>query len=174
MLFSSSQCGRWIGVSLISVLLLLPACVSENQSKAPVPAPASAGRIQEINLLALPMALDFDGLPGVDGFVLKIYATNRKATKPLPLDDGKVEVLMYDGIPNPSGPGLQPAKIWTFTATELKRYEIHTSIGVGYQLSLLWGEAKPSRNRISVIARYTSAAGAILTSAPSVIAVAVK
>ena len=166
-------------VALLSWVLLFSVgsgCVSDPKPKPrPHPstnaAPAKSG-IQEINLLAIPVALNFDEKPGLDGFIIKVYAGNRRQPKPLPIENGQIEILMYDGIPGVTeGASLQPRKQWTYTADELRHYEIRSSIGMGYQFSPMWGDAQPVNNKIAVVVRYTSANGSVITSAPSFIAV---
>jgi hypothetical protein len=131
--------------------------------------------IDEINLLAAPVALNFDQTPGPDGFIVKVYAASARQPKPVPIESGKIEVMMFDGSPDLHGAGLgRPLRVWNFTAEDLKPFEIHTSIGIGYQLAPLWGDAKPTGNKVSVIVRYTSPKGATITSAPSIIGVGVR
>jgi hypothetical protein len=72
------------------------------------------------------------------------------------------------------GASFQPRRTWRYTAEELQQYQIRTSIGIGYQLALQWGEAAPTQNKIAVLVRYIGEQGGVLTSAPSVIAVALK
>jgi hypothetical protein len=148
-------------------------CVSEKQQKKihPKPEPGGSAAIQEINLLAIPVALNFDDKPGPDGFVIKIYAGNRNRAKPFPIESGKIEVLMYDGIPGVTeNAALKPRRVWTYTAEELRQSQIQSSVGTGYQLAPLWGDAKPVQNKIAVVVRYTPLNGPPITSAPSVIA----
>jgi len=141
------------------------------ETKAAPPSPGSQS-IQEINLLAIPVALNFDQKPGPDGFVIKVYASNRKRPKALPIEHGKIEVVMYDGIPGVTeGVSLEPRRTWTYTAAELKPFEVHNAIGTGYQLAPQWGDTPPTGNQISVLVRYTPEEGGIIRSAPSVIAV---
>jgi hypothetical protein len=155
------------------LLVILSGCVSEKQAKAlpRTSGPAGGGTIQEINLLAVPVALNMDEKPGPDGFVIKIYAGNRNRPKPFPIDEGKVEILMFDGIPGVTeGAARQPRRVWTYSAEQLKPFEIETSIGAGYELALNWGDAKPVFGKIAVVVRYTPPKGAPIASAPSVIA----
>jgi hypothetical protein len=149
-------------------------CVSEPEQQKPRPRPAegSGSGIQEIEVLALPVALNLDQVPGPDGFIIKVFATNRKRPKSIPIESGKLEIVMYDGVPGVTGPlPPQPRRVWTYSAEQLKPFEIHSSIGVSYELAPLWGDAKPNGSRITVGVRYTAADGKVITSAPSVISV---
>jgi hypothetical protein len=166
---------RLFSTALWSALALglAAGCVSEKQQKKihPKSEPGGSTAIQEINLLAIPVALNFDDKPGPDGFVIKIYAGNRNRAKPFPIESGKIEVLMYDGIPGVTeNASLKPRRVWTYTAEELRQSQIQSSIGTGYQLAPLWGDAKPIQDKIAVVVRYTPVNGPPLSSAPSIIA----
>lgn len=79
--------------------------------------------------------------------------------------------MMFDGLLSGTTNAPQPLCTWKYAAEELPRYELKGAVGTGYQLSPLWGENRPVRNRITVVARYLSPAGFTLASAPSVISV---
>jgi hypothetical protein len=163
-----------IGCGLL-LLGFAAGCVFEKQKARPKP-PASSDSgdptVKEINLLAIPVALNMDDKPGPDGFVIKLYATSPKRPKPFPIEAGRIEVCMYDGVPGWTNAASDtPRRTWVFQPEELRRYQVQTSIGTGYELALLWEDAKPTRDRISVIVRYTPPSGPALLSAPSVIAV---
>lgn len=164
--------------SCAGLLCLFLGCVSDQDSKKPSVTSFFGGggpAIDEINLLAVPVALNLDGIPGLDGFVIKIYASNRERPKPVPIEAGSVEVLMYNGIPGVTENASQkPQRTWTYKASELKQFEINTSIGTGYQVAPIWGAEKPAGNKISVIVRYIPSQGKTITSAPSIISVALK
>ncbi|MFO1497711.1 MAG: hypothetical protein U1G07_04840 [Verrucomicrobiota bacterium] len=163
--------------SLSLVACLLAGCVSEPKAKAPVSHSDGdgGGPIDEINLLAIPVALNMDQNPGLDGFVIKVYASNHSRPKPVAIERGKIEILMFDGIPGVTrDAAAQPRRVWTYAAEELKPFEIHTSIGTGYQLAPLWGADEPSGNKITVGVRYTPPQGPAVNSAPSIISVGLK
>jgi hypothetical protein len=163
--------------SLILVwLALTTGCVSSSEQARPTPGPGvSTGPIDEVNLLATPTALNFDHLAGPDGFLVKVYLGNRNKPKPIRMENGSLELLMFDGgLAQEAGQALQAKRVWRFTAQDLKAFEIHTSIGVGYQLAPILGGAKPSGNKIAVVVRYLSPRGATISSAPSVISVALQ
>lgn len=153
------------------LLGLASGCVSEKQARKSVPAVEPSGPIRQINLLAVPVAWNLDSRPGPDGFVIKIYAGNPKRPKPVPIDSGSIEVRMYDGIPGVTAPAdTAPRRVWTYTAAELRLYQIQSSIGPGYQLVIPWGDAKPASDKITVVVSYAPPQGAPVVSAPSIIA----
>ena len=159
---------------MVSALAMLLGCVSSDATKKkPAQAPQTGGQaITEINLLAIPVALNFDQKPGPDGFVIKVFASNRQRPKPLEIESGRIEILMFDGAPGTAeGASFEPKRVWNYTAQELRGLEVRSSIGIGYQITAIWGEAKPAGNKISVVVRYTGPSGGSVVSAPSVISV---
>jgi hypothetical protein len=127
--------------------------------------------IDQIRLVALPVALNLDRRPGLDGFGVKVYGLSYKQPKPQPIRRGIIEILMYDGL-LPSGTNqVQPRCAWSYAASELGQYELHSTIGLAYQFAPRWGENKPTQNHITVVARYRPAEDQLIESAPSVIAV---
>ena len=139
------------------------------------PAGASAtARVpfDQLEMLCAPVALDFDKIPGPDGFSVRIYAMSSRPPKAQPIDRGTLELLMYDGLLKAGGAEAQsPLCSWSYTAEELQGYAYKTKIGTSYGLTPVWGDTQPKQNRITVIARYTSPEGLKITSAPSVISV---
>ena len=158
------------------VQLVLVGCAS---SKANRPAVSHFGvlqaQIDELDLLAMPVALNLDAAPGVDGFAIRVFALDRSRPKAQPLASGVMEILMYDGFLREV---LQDAgqyrKTWSFSAEQLKAYAFASTIGTGYRFTLNWGVDKPHADRITVAVRYRSAQGKTVTSAPSSISVAAK
>jgi hypothetical protein len=137
------------------------------------PAGAIPGEIVELHMLTMPMALNLDSEPGADGFVVKIYAVRQQEPKPAPLKEGSVEILMYDGTISGRIPDdARPLRTWKFTATELSQYQFRTAIGIGYSLKVEWGEQRPTKDRVTIAARYLPAKGSPVTSAAHSIAVA--
>lgn len=163
-------------VGCVLALSACPGCVSD----APTGSRAARrvtprGGIEEINVLAIPVGLNLDEKPGLDGFVIKIYASNRTRPKPMLLEEGTIDVLMFDGIPGiTTDRSALALRVWNYTAKEMEQFETRTSIGMSYQLALTWGEAKPASNKISILVRYTPPGGVPITSQPSIISIALK
>lgn len=127
--------------------------------------------IDQLRLLSVPVALNLDQRPGTDGFCVKVYGVSRSHPKPVPIRNGIVEIMMFDGLLTGSTNAPQPLCTWKYTAEQLPQYELKAAVGTGYQLAPTWGEKRPLQNRITVVARYLSTAGLTLASAPSVISV---
>ena len=133
------------------------------------------GAVDELHLLTIPVAINFDGMPGADGFAVKVYASRREEPKPVAIPSGIVEILMFDGVVSVSDVAkTPPLRTWTFDKAALSERRYRTSIGVGYQFSLRWDEAKPTTERITVLARYRSPDGRMISSLPSSIAANIR
>jgi hypothetical protein len=151
-------------------VLLVTACSSPRATSS-VGAPSGPNTIDQIRLVALPVALNLDRRPGVDGFGIKVYGLNQNQAKPQEIRRGTIEIVMYDGL-LPSGTNvIEPRCTWSYPATELRQYELKSTIGLAYQIAPRWGEKKPEHNRITVVARYKMDADTMIESAPSVISV---
>lgn len=153
-------------------LAFLILCLGAGCSSAPKPAPFSVGgEIVQLNLLTMPVGLNLDGQPGVDGVAVKVYANNASNPKTIPIPSGTLEILAWDGTLFGKTNVPPPLKIWTFTAAELRAMQFESGIGAGYDLILRWGAAVPSKNMMTVAGRYTSPEGRVITSHPSSVTV---
>ena len=151
-------------------LLLITAC-STPRSGPLLGDDSGDAVVDQIRLVAIPVALNLDRRPGVDGFGVKVYGLSSSHAKPRPIRQGSVEILMYDGL-LPSGTNaVEPRSVWTYSADELRKYELKSTIGLAYQIAPRWGVNKPVHNRITVVARYNPTADTVVESAPSVITI---
>ena len=164
-------------MGLLAPCFLLPVllgCASVRPKPA-IPKASPPAQIDQLNLLAIPFAVNFDQAPGPDGFVIKVYAGNGNQPKPIPNLKGTLEILMYDGFLKENNTNSATLRrTWKYSADQLKSVVTKTSIGTAYQLALQWNEAKPVGDKISIAARYTSPEGATIYSAPAVISVSSK
>jgi hypothetical protein len=129
--------------------------------------------IVQLHLINVPVALDLDNLPGADGVSVKVYATARGNPKPVPIREGTLELLLFDG---PFRRQFEPPPVlkqFTFSAEQLREAEFTAKIGTGYQFALRWGTNLPTQRVMSVGARYTLA-GAQILSRPSSVTVLAK
>ena len=121
--------------------------------------------------MTLPVGLNLDHKPGVDGFSVKVYANDTRNPKTIPIQRGRLEIVMWDG----SLFGLTNVppvlRTWSFDANQLAQYRAETGIGTGYEFSLLWGTNQPTKRLITVAARYTDPNGRVVTSRPSSVTV---
>jgi hypothetical protein len=149
-------------------LLAFPGCRSTGPS--PKPVSDASQDIEEINLISPQAALNYDTEPGPDGLWLRVYAGNSRQAKPVPIPKGTLEVLLFDGMPKAAELAqTTPLHVWTFRASDLGGCRQQTIIGTSYFLTLLWGNDKPVRNRVTVLARYLPPRGSPVYSTPTVV-----
>lgn len=130
----------------------------------------NSGSIHELHLLVLPGAVKFDQSGATNGFAVRVFASDRSRAKGISIRSGTLEILGYEGSPHETDPRtMTPSQIWAYPTASLPPFAISTSLGTGYDLALPWQGQRPTNNRLTLVARYTSATGAVLLSAPSVI-----
>lgn len=163
----------WLNLLFLAALVWLPlGCVSTKPKPAETPSPTVSSKVDEVNLVAMPVAVNLDAVPGPDGIVIKVFAVDERQAKPGAIESGTLEVLMFDGSFDAARLAAnQYRHLWSFTANQLKPYEFTSTIGTGYNLTLPWGNDRPREDRISVVVRYRSPQGKLIYSAPSAITV---
>lgn len=157
-----------------AVAWMLFGCVSDR----PTPGGAtssSKGPVEQLHVLTGPTALNFDQVPGPDGFMARVYAASSRSAATVPILNGTLEVLMFDGVLKDENPtNSKPLRVWTYTASELKPFGQRASIGFAYVLTLAWGEARPTQDKITIVARYVPPRGLPIYSGPTSISLAIK
>lgn len=135
----------------------------------------SKASIDQLHLLVTSVALNLDGKAGADGVGVRVYASRRGETTAVPITTGQLEILMFEGtVPASDLPNHKAAYTWTYPADKLKPQMQETSIGMSYRFAAIWGENKPSGDRVTFVARYTSPAGQVIYSAPSSVPLSVR
>ncbi len=149
--------------------ILLAGCASTPESKPDAKKPFP---IDTLVLISAPAAVNVDGTPGPDGIAVKLFGTSESKSRTLPLENGTLEVLMFDGVINEQTPATaKPLHVWTHKAADLKSLATKTGIGVSYPITLLWGKDRPTQDMITIAARFITADGRAIYSAPSTIPV---
>jgi len=135
---------------------------------------SGGGRISEVHLFGLPITLNLDNRPGADGFAARVYAVKADRAKGVSVENGKVEVLMFDGVISVDEVITKPpTQTWSYAPRELKALAEQSSLGQGYRFVLRWNEA-PKKGHITIVARYVPEKGQAVYSAPSSITAAAK
>jgi len=169
---------RCLGLFPVLFLLLLLGCVSDPTplKKKPVNLPLpSRYSIDELHLLTMPAALNLDQTSGPDAFAVKVYAGSLSYPKPVPIREGTLEILMFDGVlKSGETASVKPLKIWQYTVAELKAHAFNTSIGICYQFTPQWGTNAPQQDRITIVGRYFSPSNAQIVTVPSTVEMNVK
>jgi len=154
----------WMGV------LTLAACVGCRSISS-----GGTGPINQLHLLVTSVALNLDGKPGADGVGVRLYASRRGEAAALPITQGTLDILMFDGnVPLDELSQHEPRHTWSYPAEKLKTQIQETSVGISYRFAALWGEDQPKGERVTVVARYTGPSGQPIYSAPSSVPTSVK
>lgn len=168
--FKAPACA-WRCLPVVAAILLLLAvgCASNGQ-----PGSRSVRRsgdaVEELHLITVPVALKLDAKPDSSGFAVKVFAGNPTRPKPFAIKTGTLEILMFDGVLKKEVAAIPAAlRTWSFPVSELRKHELKASIGVGYQFALMWGEARPATNKITIVVRYRGPGESVVHSAPAVI-----
>jgi len=131
--------------------------------------------IREIHLFGVPVALDLDQNSGPDGFAVRVYASNGREATGVPIKNGRLEINLYDGgKAKINADSNKPIRVWTYDAQNLKTYAAKSSMGWGYRFAPAWGEARPTRDRFTVVVRYVAPTGEVISSSPSIISMTVQ
>lgn len=160
--------GRFFALALVAGLTLfsLNGCVSSDGGALSW----GGGSIQELHLLVLPVTLKSSQAGATDGFAVRVFASDRRRSKGIPIRGGTLEILGYEGSPYETDPRtMTPAQVWSYPAASLPPFAIATSLGTGYDLTLPWQGPRPTNSRLTLVVRHTPASGSALLSAPSVI-----
>jgi hypothetical protein len=97
-----------------------------------------------------------------------VYANDYLNPKPVPIRQGSLQILMYDG---PMGTNSAPLRTWNYGPEQLKQHEFRARIGTGYEFTLPWGDTPPRSKAVTMQADYRSADGRRVRSRPSSITV---
>lgn len=118
--------------------------------------------VTKVILLTSPTPLNLDGRPGVDGFPVKLFAFGTSA-KPVELQSGKIELVLYDGVvATPLPDDIEPLIVSSYDPDALSAAASTSSIGVGYNLQIRW----TADAEVTLIARYVEDAERTIFSAP--------
>jgi len=108
---------------------------------------------------------NLDEKPGPDGLKARIYALRNLTPKAVPISKGILEVIIYDGDSNRNQKDT-PRQVWSYSGAVLDRQMIQTSIGYGYDFTLIIDKTTPLPSKLSVMARLTQNDGASISAKP--------
>jgi hypothetical protein len=129
--------------------------------------PDGVTRIDRVTVVLNPPApLNWDGLPGPDGFLVQVYCWRMDEKLAVPVD-GTLELMLYEGLYKPGEPGdREPFQVWIFKDPQLGMCLGKSLFGWGYSLELGWGTHVPTARTVTIIARHRSARGVVTVSDP--------
>ena len=140
----------------------------------PEPVQSPPGRIAELHIITSPVGLNVDNRPGTDAFSMKVYANDRRNPKTIPIEQGTLEILMFDGTFFGKTKLPPPIRTWSYEAGDLKLHQVQSAIGAGYDFLLVWGTNRPTQRLITVRARHTRPDGSTVYSDASSVTVIEK
>ncbi len=161
-------------LALLSLLLGSSGCGTSRPPAKRAPDNASSRpRVDELNLVTMPVAVNLESKLGINGINVRVYAGDYQRPKTQPIKDGTLEILMFEGLVGDSFDQTNRCRhLWSFPAWELATYAVTTTVGTGYLFPLAWGKDQPRTDKITVVARYQPPQGPMIYSAPSYISIA--
>ena len=154
---------RWLAL----VAALLPAACGT----------LSGGRsegVDAVHVFGLPVTINMDTRPGPDGFAVRVFLTKNGGAKGTTINNGSIEVLMFDGVlALDEVQTRQPKQLWKFAPKQLSAMREQTSLGNAYRFTLRW-EEPPQHGHITVLARYIPERGQPIYSSPSSITASMR
>ena len=157
-------CMAWVGFTGVGCRTEIP-----GRPKAKTFNPGK-GPSNSIRLFTLPMLFNLDGEPGPDAFKARVYAIRDSAPKPVPITDGTLEIIFFDGGSN-RNQQVSPRQSWSFSGSDLDRYRVQTSIGFHYDFTLEIDQSKPLPGKVSIQAKFTPLDGTSIFAKPVSISV---
>jgi len=126
------------------------------------------GAINQLHLLGTPVAIDLDKKPGADGLGVRVYASSAETSQAIPIRSGSLEIVLFDGtVRREEVAAATPLVSVTYSASQLRKFEHKTAVGMSYNFIPAWGDHTPTKGRVTVVAIYRiSPAAAPIRSAP--------
>lgn len=160
---------RLLSAYLLAAGAALAGCQNGGMSSLFSGQPGPVKRIDKITIVLNPPApLNWDGQPGLDGFLVQVYCwpPDDRQNQAV-LVDGTLELLLYEGLYKPGeSPSKEPFQVWTFKQPQLGACLGKSLFGWGYSLELGWGTHVPAARTVTIIARHRSALGVVTVSDP--------
>ena len=128
---------------------------------------SGVGSVDSIRLFTSPAVLNLDNKPGVDGFTAKIYAIDEDRPKPIKVNAGEIEFMVFESTIE-----SEPLQVWKFDTKKLKRHMATTQIGVVYDFRLIWDSTKAPKRKAAILAQYRSVDGKVIKAVPVVLPIA--
>ena len=127
----------------------------------------SGGRstVDSIRLFTSPTVLNFDNVPGPDGFSAKIYAIDHGSAKPVKIREGALEFALFE-----TEAEGEPLQVWKFDSATLSRHMSSTRIGVAYNFQFRWAADKVPKKKAAIVALYRAPDGRVSRAVPVILA----
>ena len=122
--------------------------------------PRPVTKVDEIIFrLTPPTALNWDDLPGPDGFQVQVHFF--QVDRPLPVTiDGALDIALFEGRPSPDQLAEgRPFRTWVFEGDQLRKHLVRSIVGWGYAMRLDWAGNPPKASAVTLLARFRPAKG---------------
>lgn len=124
-------------------------------------------RIDAVDLFVLPVAVNWDNVPGPDGVAARIMLYRSSDAQPVAMTRGTLDFLLFEGrLGNTEIMAGKPHVSWSYTPGEMVSAVERNIVGIGYTLRLGWGPLAPRTDAITLVARYMPERGSPVFSAP--------
>lgn len=135
----------------------------------------TAAEVDALQLMASPTAINTDDDPRPDSFQVRIQFFRVDQPESVLLSGGRVEFAIYDGRQSAAAIArLKPLRTWTYTPEQLAGVRTIVLGGPAYDLMLRFsGDGFESRI-VTMVATYRSRSGAVVASAPMLLAIGVE
>ncbi|OPX22416.1 MAG: hypothetical protein B1H04_05030 [Planctomycetales bacterium 4484_123] len=155
---------------LISALLALWQVGCTGPEKVASTPPQAVEEVDDILVLADPVAANWDGQAGADGLDVGVLLFRRDRKLPVTVK-GTLEMRLYEGVVRAEDlPQARPLRTWRFDAAQLRALLGRTPAGWGYALRLPWGPTRPATSSVTLTARYVAPSGRTVHAPPVAIA----
>ncbi len=166
---------KFIAILLLSLLAAgIAGCDAQSRSRRLSRPPKPVARVDRIEVLSTPVALNFDNRPGPDGVAVKVYLFRVDRPEPVTVR-GKLEIMLYDEkVSSIDLHTREPFHVWRLGPDELAMYLSRGIVGWRYAMDLRWGSPRPRSGTISLAVRYLPPEGPSVYSDPVVIAMGAR
>ena len=163
---------RWIATGMLAALA--GGCGNFGKVNVSRKPPRPVEKIDEIMVSLTPAALNWDDMPGADGFQTRVHLFQLDEPLAMPVK-GALEFALYEGRGTARAlGGKEPFRVWRFEGDELSRHLVRSMIGWGYSLPLGWGQRPPTSASVTLLARYRPPTGKATVAKPIYLAMAPK
>lgn len=166
---------KFAAILLVSLLAAgIAGCDAQSRGRRLSRPPKPVVRVDRIEVLSTPVALNFDSRPGPDGVAVKVYLFRVDRPEPVTVE-GRLELMLYDQkISSSDLHTREPFHVWRLGPDELAMYLSRGIVGWRYAMDLRWGSRRPRGGTISLVVRYLSPEGPAVYSDPVAIAMGAK
>jgi len=165
---------RMVTAGLLAMAAWTGGCQTTPVTVSSLP-PRPVDKVDKVALrLSPPMPLNWDDMPGLDGFQAQVNLF--QLDRPLSVTvDGALEFMLYEGHGTAQVlAGKEPFRTWSFQGPDLRRCLGKSLFGWGYAMRLGWGGGAPRSSSVTLIARYRPVKGRDVSSDPLHVAMVPK